>query len=130
MVLASNGAPDFKRMVKSQQAGDIVQTSESQGQAATNRASLATGNKTVAVAGTGEQFAALPIPDGFGVVLKALNSNTGPVHIADTKAKSEVDANAYELQPDEFVIIEIDDMDKLFIDANISGNGVTFAIED
>lgn len=130
MALGSKGAPDFKRMVKSQQAGDIVQTSESASQSGENRISLATGIETTAIVGTAENFAALPIPDGFAVLIKALNSNTGAVHIADTKAKAEVDADAFELQPDEFITIEIDNMNRLWLDVDIAANGITFVVED
>lgn len=94
-----------------------------------NRTSVATGTKTITSAGTGEVMPTQVIPDGYKVMIKALNSNTDAVHIADTKAKVEVDANAYELQPDEFVTLNVTNLNILWLDANVNGEGVTYTVE-
>jgi len=128
MALGSKGAPDFKKMVKSLSIGDIVQTSDSISSEA-NRTSISAGQKTVAAAGTAEKLSAQAIPDGFELVIKALNSNTAVVHVATSKADAETDADAYQLQPSEFVVLKVDNQDKIWVDANVNGEGVTFVVE-
>jgi len=94
-----------------------------------NKPSFASGTKTVTTAGTAEQLSAQAIPDGFEVVIKALNANTDKVHVAKSKSDAETDASAYELAANEFVSMKVDDLDVIWVDANVSGNGITFVVE-
>ena len=128
MVLGSKGAPDFKKMVKSLAVGDIVQTSDSLTSEA-NKAALFTDIVTVPTAGTAVQLPAQTVTDGFEIVIKALNSNTAPVHLADSATKAQVDADSYQLQPSEFVVVKLSNVNELFVDANVNGEGVTIVVE-
>lgn len=91
--------------------------------------SIKSGTKTVTTAGTALKFTALAIPEKHHVLIKALNGNTDAVHISDTKARAEADATAFELQPNDTLELAITNMDKLWIDANVNGEGVTFVVE-
>ena len=87
------------------------------------------GTKTVTTAGTGVQFAALTIAEGYHVLIKALNANTDAIHIAESKTASETDSTAFEMDSSETLELHVENMNQLWIDANVNGEGVTFIVE-
>ena len=97
--------------------------------AETNRDSFIAGKKTVTVAGIGEQLPSNAVPQGFPLVIKALAGNTAKVHVAKSKALVEVDASAYELVAGESIGLFVTNTDKIWIDVNTSGEGVTYSVE-
>lgn len=111
MTLLSGGASDFNQ------------------QEVPNKSVIKTGQKTVAVAGTAEQFPAQAIPTGYQVAIKALDGNTNKVHIAKSAADAQTDANAYELSAGQTLILKITNLNLLYIDANVNGQGVAYAVE-
>lgn len=91
---------------------------------------LITGTKTVSSAGTAEVLgSSQAIPSGYALVIKALKANTGKVHIADSAAEAQTDASAYELGAGEAVTLNIDNVNRIYVDANVSGEGVTYIVE-
>ena len=94
-----------------------------------NRDTFIAGKKTVAVAGTAEQLPSNAVPQGFPVIVKALAANSGKVHGAKTQAIAQVDATAYELAAGEAVGLLVSNTNKIWVDANTSGEGVTFTVE-
>lgn len=88
------------------------------------------GKKTVTTNGTAEQLPSNAVPSGFLVVVKALASNSTPVHIAKTKALAEVDATAYQLNAGETIGLKVKNTDAIWVDANTNGEGVTFIFEE
>ena len=94
-----------------------------------SKSDLITGKKTVTVASTAEQLASNAIPSGYDLVIKALADNTSPVHIATTKANAENDAVAYQLNKGETVTVRITNTNLIWVDANTSGEGITFIAE-
>lgn len=129
MALETSGdSADFKTTVKSLESGDIVTVSDSLN-SIVNKDVSAQGTKTVAALGVAEVMPTQAIPDGYSVVIKALNSNTAPVHLSDSKANAEDDTKSFELRKNEHVSIKLSNLDKLWIDANVNGEGVTYIVE-
>ena len=79
------------------------------------------GQKTVTTAGTAEALASSTAVKS--VVIKALYSNTGKVYVGDSSVGS---GNGFELEPGDAVGIEIDDLSKIYIDVEVSGEGVSY----
>lgn len=96
-----------------------------------NKPSAKMGTKTVTTAGTAVQLSAtsIPIPDGFELVVKALGGNTNKVHVALSAADAQTDANAYEMKAGEAIGLKITDVNLVYVDANVAGEGVTWAVE-
>lgn len=79
------------------------------------------GKKTVTTAGTAEALAdSTPVKS---VVIKALYSNTGKVYVGDSSVSS---SNGFELEAGDAIAIEIDNLNKIYIDADNSGEGVSY----
>ena len=97
---------------------------------ARNLDGLITGTKTVSVAGTAEVLgSSQTIPSGYALVIKALKANTGKVHIADSASEAQTDTSAYELSAGEAITLNIDNVNRIYVDANVSGEGVTYIVE-
>ena len=79
------------------------------------------GQKTVTTAGTAEALASSTAVKS--VVKKALYSNTGKVYVGNSSVGS---GNGFELEPGDAVGIEIDDLSKIYIDVEVSGEGVSY----
>jgi len=79
------------------------------------------GKKTVAVAGT-EEALAVSTPCSR-VRIKALFANTGNVYVGDSVVSS---ADGYVLRANEEVELLIDDLSKVYIDVDVSAEGVTY----
>jgi len=80
---------------------------------------VANGRTTVATAGT-----RVPISGDMEVIsvtVKALRTNTRNIYVGDETVSS---SNGYVLAPGEAVDIEIDNLSKVYIDADVSGEGV------
>lgn len=78
-------------------------------------------HKTVTTAGTAEALAASTAVKS--VVIRALLSNTGVIYVGDSSVSS---SNGIELQAGDAITIEIDDLAKVYLDASVSGEGVSY----
>src|ERR1700675_3427937 len=85
-----------------------------------NPTSFATDQKTVAGAGTGENLPAHAIPDGSGFVIKAKDGHTGKIYIGTSKANAENHALAFELDPAQGAIMNVDNTNRVWIDADVN----------
>lgn len=83
---------------------------------------LFNGQTPVTVAGTAEALAASQ-PLMNGVLIKALDDNTNLVYVGNSSVDS---TNGYILLADASVFVEIDDLAKVFIDVDTSGEGVSW----
>ena len=129
MVLETSGdTADFKTTVKSLESSDIVAVSDSL-TSVVNKDVSKQGTKTVAALGVAEVMPTQVIPDGYSVVIKALKSNTATVHLSDSKANAEDDTKAYPLEPNEFVSVKLSNVNKIWLDANVNGEGVSYIVE-
>jgi hypothetical protein len=80
------------------------------------------GKKTVASAGTAEVIVGSSTTV-VGVVIQALESNTGLVYIGDSSVDS---TNGMELQAGQATGLAIDNLNKVYVDAAVNGEGVCF----
>lgn len=95
-----------------------------------NRDAWAHGQKTVLAAGTAEVMPTLIIPNGFKVVIRPLNSNTGLIFLGNSKLNAEPAAAArIELDAGEDAAFAITNLNLIWIDAEITGEGVWYAVE-
>ena len=76
------------------------------------------GQETVTTAGTAVQLAAQACKS---VSVKALAGNTGKIYVGDSSVSS---ADGYELSPGEPIDMAIDNVNRLYIDAAVDGEGV------
>ena len=82
--------------------------------------SVGSGQKTVAVAGTREQLTA----QAFRAVSIAANpDNTGNIFLGDVTVSS---ANGRILKPGDAIDLAIDNLNRLYIDAAVSGEGISY----
>lgn len=83
---------------------------------------IGSGQKNVTTAGTALAIATSTVCRC--VIVKAKSGNTGSIWVGTTGV---INTTGYELFPLDFVALSIDNLSKVFIDASVSGEGVTFA---
>jgi hypothetical protein len=122
MTLNSQGSPDFK---------GITQTSDN-AEGITNKSALTQSDQDCAAAGTADQFTAGVIPNGITLLLKAKTTNTDKVFIGKSEdiAEGKEALGAYPLAPGEVYTLKISNLDLLWIDSVVNGEGVTITYED
>ena len=129
MVLNTSGNPDFAGRVKSK-INDIVTTSEGI-TSESNKDTVLTSEFDVTTAGTGVNFASQVIPDGYEVKIKAKSTNTDKVYIGSSEAIAEGKEalGAESLSPKDSITLKISNLNLLWIDSEVSGEGVTILSE-
>lgn len=76
---------------------------------------------TVASPGTGVQFPNTGISDGYKTVFKSRLANTGNIYLAESKAAVESSTGDRKtLEPGESITVEIDNLNRLWRDADNS----------
>ena len=96
---------------------------------ADNRTAWTHGHDTVSSAGTAEQMPALVIPNGFKVVIRPLNTNTGLIFLGNSKANCEDTDKRIELDFGDSVAFYVTNLNLIWIDAEVTGEGVWYAVE-
>lgn len=92
--------------------------------------SFTTGRITVTVAGTPVQGAANEIPPGVSVTIKALSANTGTVTLGNSSTNSLASGTtSFRLLANQSVDLEVINLDRVWCDATVSGEGVEFIFE-
>lgn len=94
-----------------------------------NRGSFATGQQNVTVAGTAQNMASQVIPDEFAVVIKAKNTNTGRIRIGTSAANAQNAAVAFTLGSSQDITLFITNLNLVWVDATVSGEGVEWIVE-
>ena len=88
------------------------------------------GRKTVTTAGTPERLASdVWVPSDVAVVIAALATNTGNVYLADTSARATEAANRFVLAPDKSISFKVQNLNRIWLDVDVSGQGVIFLHE-
>ena len=88
-----------------------------------NPTTLSNGQKTVTTSGTAEALVGSSTLTESAVTVKALNGNTGIVYVGDSSVDSN---NGYELSAGERISFEIDDLQKVYLDVSVNGEGVSW----
>lgn len=85
---------------------------------------------TEASGATVKLIAPKTVPDGVAVTIKAMYSNTGTIRIADSSEKSlNTTTGGFGLRNNESLGIQVDNIDRVWLDATISGEGVEVIFE-
>lgn len=91
-----------------------------------NRSSLTTGSKTVTTAGVAEQLPDIAVPENFEATVTAKYTNTGKIYLGGTKAEAE--AHTLSLGFDDIWHDFIANLNVLWIDAAVSGEGIDYIV--
>lgn len=94
-----------------------------------NRAELTTGQDTVATAGTAVALnggTSEPIPDGAVLAVRANGDNSTPVYVGDDTVDT---SSGFKLTAGDGLNIRISDVTSVYVDAETSGDGVSWAVE-
>jgi hypothetical protein len=96
-----------------------------------NRSSFTTGQKIVTAAGTAEQLPDVKIPDGFFAIMMADPKNTGYIYPGETKDIAEYNAanDIFRLEAGDSIPLHITNLNLIWCDASVSGEGVSFYVE-
>lgn len=92
-----------------------------------SRPAFAVGEATVAAAGTPVQLPAINIGQSCELVVKAKKSNQGAIKIGQSSADAL--AGKFLLEPNEAVKLRIDNANKIWIDAEVSGDKASIIVE-
>ena len=84
--------------------------------------SMGDGSKDVAVAGTAEPLAAIST-EIKNIAIVAKSTNTGKIYVGGSGVSS---SSGFPLDADEWREFRIDDLNKVYIDSDVNGEGVTF----
>ena len=98
-------------------------------QALTNPGEIVVRTLTVTTAGTPRQFPDVPIPDGCEVVIKAFDSNTGTVYVANNSMEAMDSSQSYPLQKGQPVQYKIKNLKQLWLNSTVNGEGVRWTVE-
>ena len=87
-----------------------------------NTAVAISGQKTVTTAGTAVQGANVPLDNG--VFIAGLSSNTGKVYVGNDGEDDVSATTGYELGAGESVLIHVANLNELWFDAAVNGEGI------
>lgn len=95
-----------------------------------NRFTFATGQKTVAVAGTAEVLPTQAVAGGSKVAVKALPTNTGKVYVGSSQVNAQTHTTAWILSPgDPPLMFSLQNWNAIWIDVQTAGEGVQIGSE-
>lgn len=98
--------------------------------AGTSATAFATNQKNVAVSGTPEQLQTQTVQDGFQVVVKAKTTNTDLVYVgASALIANKASGTNFTLSAGSGVGIACDNVNDIWIDVAVSGEGVEWLVE-
>lgn len=84
-------------------------------------------SQAITAAGTAEQLPSVAIRPGHKIILKARRTNTGYCYPNDTKALAE--ARHFELAPGGALELDIDNLDRIWVDVSVNGEYVEWLTE-
>lgn len=91
-----------------------------------NRNSLTTGKKTVTTAGAAVKLPDIAVPEGFEATVTAKHGNLGRIYIGGTEAEAE--ARTTSLGRDDVFHEYLTNLNKVWIDADNSGEGIDYEV--
>jgi hypothetical protein len=94
-----------------------------------NQPTFACDQVPVPTPGTAVQLQSQAVPDGFQIFLRALVVNNGTIYVGPDAATAENHAIALPLEPGAFVELALTNTDEIWIDADDSADGVSWAVE-
>ncbi|MFQ5715086.1 MAG: hypothetical protein ACE5GU_13745 [Candidatus Scalinduaceae bacterium] len=94
-----------------------------------NFSRIVAGQKTVTTAGTPENLPDVSIPTGYPVTIKALDSNTGAVYLAEKSADAATAATRFTLQAGQAITLRIINLNVCWLDSAVNGEGIEYIVE-
>jgi len=94
-----------------------------------NRPDFDTGRTIMPAIPAPTQLPTTTIPDGFALVVKALNTNAGRIYVANSAANALIPANSYSLGINEFVTLKVTNADLVYIYSAVVGDGIESIVE-
>lgn len=92
-----------------------------------SKSNLAVNEAAVAAAGTAVQLPDMPVGEACELVVKAKRTNKGAIKIGESAAQAQ--AGKFTMEPGEAVKLRIGNANKIYIDAEISGDKVELITE-
>lgn len=90
---------------------------------------IVAGRKTVTTAGSPEQMPDVAVMVENDVTIKALDTNTGSVYISDSSANAGNSNKRFSLTAGQSVSVNIDNLNALFINSDVNGEGIEYITE-
>lgn len=94
-----------------------------------NRPGWDHGQKTVTTPGTAEQLDALAIPDGFELVVRALQGNDGNIFLGNSQANAQDANKRLTFTPGNGPTLRVRNANQVWVDAAQAGEGVDYWTE-
>ena len=94
-----------------------------------NPALIVAHKELVTTAGTAVQLPSVIIPYDKEVSIKAPSTNTGTIYIGNSKLEAEDHTMGYPLTASEAIEYKIKNLNQLWIDATVAGEGVVWTVE-
>jgi len=95
-----------------------------------NKDAVIIGQKNVTTAGTAEQLPDIPVPDGCQPIILAKPENTEYIYLGTSKVQAEDSSSRFSrLEAGDSFIRQITNLNIFWIDASVSGEGITFIVE-
>lgn len=91
-----------------------------------NRTAITTGDMTVAVVGVAEQLPSVVVPEDFEAVITAKHGNAGRIYVGGTRAEAE--AHTVSLGRDDVFSEFVTNLNRLWIDSSVAGEGIDYAV--
>lgn len=96
----------------------------------TNLAQIYTAQQNVTTSGTPVNLTTTEIPDGAALVVKAKTGNTGTITVGNSSANALNTGTAhYKLTAGQAIAVQVQDVNAVWIDATVSGEGVELLTE-
>lgn len=86
-------------------------------------------HKNVTVAGTAEQLDSISIPNGFQFLIKAKDTNSGRIYLGNSQANAQDSSRRFTLWSNESKRFGITNANLIWIDAEVSGEGIEYSVE-
>lgn len=86
---------------------------------------LGNGKQTVMASGTRVQLASSTATTT--ITVRALSTNTGLIYVGNSSVAS---ANGFQLSADDAISIDLNNLNKVYIDSSVNGEGVTYIYLD
>jgi hypothetical protein len=94
-----------------------------------NRATFAANQKTVPTPGTAVQLQTTAVPDGFTILVRALPTNTDIIWVGQDAATAQDHTKATPLNLGDLLTLALTNVNEIWIDANVSGEGISWTVE-
>lgn len=95
-----------------------------------SQSSFDTGQANVTTAETPEQLDNIEVGEGCFITIKAKESNTGKITVGNTSAKAlSSGVDHFSLKANESVRLKIKNLEEVWIDTTVSGEGIEWILE-